>query len=257
MNRAIGHGPLQFWLAESQRHDGAVVHRACNVTISASCGYYWLDSSWHLMLEVDTMPALDPSPQRIRLFKSEKLEQLTFISPRTFAVAWAMLLPAIAWAGWGAVDPLAGCARVLVGLAVWTLFEYVMHRYMFHLETDVPILKWFVFLMHGNHHDTPNDPLRSLMPLSASVPIAATVWGIFALLVGRAGTWIFLGFMIGYVIYDVVHYACHHWPMRGKLRSALKRHHMRHHYLDEGGNYSISAIFWDSVFGSKIRSLKR
>lgn len=203
------------------------------------------------------MPSLNPSPQRIRLFKSERLERFTLISPRTFAAAWAMLLPAIAWAGWGAVDPAGGLGLVLAGLGVWTLFEYVMHRYMFHLDTDVPVLKWFVFLMHGNHHDAPNDPLRSLMPLSASVPIAAVIWGVFALLLGTPGTWLFLGFMIGYVIYDVVHYACHHWSMKGKLGSVLKRHHMRHHYVDEDGNYSISAIFWDRVFGSKIRSLKR
>lgn len=209
------------------------------------------------MFEIDAMPALNPSPQRIRLFKSELLERLTLISPRVFTVAWAVLLPAIAWAGWGAVTPLVGIGLVLAGLGIWTVFEYIMHRYMFHLETDLPVLKWFVFLMHGNHHDAPNDPLRSLMPLGASVPIAAAIWAMFALLFGNPGTWIFLGFMIGYVIYDVVHYACHHWPMKSGLGSALKRHHMRHHYVDENGNYSISAIFWDRVFGSRIRSLKR
>lgn len=203
------------------------------------------------------MPSLEPSPQRIRLFKSEKLERFTLISPRAFAVAWAVLLPAIAWAGWGAVGPLAGLSLVLAGLLVWSLFEYAMHRYLFHWETEVPLLRAFVFLMHGNHHDAPNDPLRSLMPLSASVPIAAIVWGIFALLFGMPGTWLFLGFMAGYVIYDVVHYAAHQWPMQGKLAQAIKRHHMRHHYVDEGGNFSISAIFWDRVFGSKIHSLKR
>ncbi|XJJ62457.1 sterol desaturase family protein (plasmid) [Novosphingobium sp. BL-8H] len=168
-----------------------------------------------------------------------------------------MLLPAIAWAGWGAVGPLAGLSLVLAGLLVWSLFEYAMHRYLFHWETEVPVFQAFVFLMHGNHHDAPNDPLRSLMPLSASVPIAAIVWGIFALLFGTPGTWLFLGFMVGYVIYDVVHYAAHQWPMQGKLAQAIKRHHMRHHYVDEGGNFSISAIFWDRVFGSKIHSLKR
>lgn len=203
------------------------------------------------------MPSLEPSPQRIRLFKSDTLERFTLISPRAFAVAWAVLLPAIAWAGWGSVSPLTGLSLVSAGLLVWTLFEYVMHRYLFHWETKVPVLRAFVFLMHGNHHDAPNDPLRSLMPLSASLPIAAIVWVIFAVVFGMPGTWLFLGFMIGYVIYDVVHYAAHQWPMQSKLAQAIKRHHMRHHYIDEGGNFSISAIFWDRVFGSKIHSLKR
>jgi sterol desaturase/sphingolipid hydroxylase (fatty acid hydroxylase superfamily) len=32
---------------------------------------------------------------------------------------------------------------------------------------------------------------------------------------------------------------------------------MLHHHFDETGNYAITAIFWDRVFGSKITSLKR
>ncbi|MET1753965.1 sterol desaturase family protein [Novosphingobium sp. RD2P27] len=197
------------------------------------------------------------SPQRVRLFANERLERLTVISPRTFVLAWAVLLPLIAWAGWGAVDVAEGAALIAAGLLVWTLFEYALHRFIFHLDVDVRLVKWFVYLIHGNHHDSPNDPLRSLMPLPASLPIAASVWAVFALLFEHPGTWLFLGFMIGYVIYDFVHFACHQWPMRGKLGAAVKRHHMRHHYTDTGGNYAISAIFWDAVFASKIRSLKR
>ena len=75
------------------------------------------------MFEIDAMPVLNPSPQRIRLFKSEKLERLTLISPRFFVVAWAVLLPAIAWTGWGAIGPLVGSGLVLAGLGAWSLFE--------------------------------------------------------------------------------------------------------------------------------------
>jgi sterol desaturase/sphingolipid hydroxylase (fatty acid hydroxylase superfamily) len=59
------------------------------------------------------------------------------------------------------------------------------------------------------------------------------------------------------VAYDAVHYACHHGEMRGKFGSALKRHHMRHHHVDETGNYAITAIVWDRVLGSRIKSLRR
>lgn len=197
------------------------------------------------------------SPQRVRLFANERLERLTVISPRTFAVTWAALLPLIAWAGWGAVEVASGAALLVAGLLVWTLFEYALHRFVFHLDVDVRLMKWFVYLIHGNHHHSPNDPMRGLMPLPASLPIAASVWAVFALLFGAPGTWLFLGFMIGYVIYDLLHFACHQWPMPGKLGAAVKRHHMRHHYTEAGGNYAISAIFWDAFFGSKIRSLKR
>jgi len=191
------------------------------------------------------------------LFKSARLEKLTLMSTRTFVVSWALLLPAIAWVGWGSADGMQGLGLVMAGLLVWTLFEYAMHRYPFHLETRHPVLQRMVFLMHGNHHDSPNDPMRNLMPLLVSLPISAVMWGISLALLGLSGTWLFLGWMTGYVVYDLLHYACHQWPMTGRITAALKRHHMLHHHFDETGNYAITAIFWDRVFGSKITSLKR
>jgi sterol desaturase/sphingolipid hydroxylase (fatty acid hydroxylase superfamily) len=179
------------------------------------------------------------------------------MSPRTFVATWTLLLPAIAWAGWDSADPLPAFSLIAAGLLTWTLCEYAIHRYPFHLASEQSVLRRLVFVMHGNHHDNPNDPLRNMMPLSVSLPIAALVWGGSLALVGAAGTWLFLGWITGYVIYDAVHYACHQWPMRGHLGSRLKRHHMRHHHVSENGNYAISAIFWDRVFGSQIASLKR
>jgi sterol desaturase/sphingolipid hydroxylase (fatty acid hydroxylase superfamily) len=203
------------------------------------------------------MPSIDPPAPRIRLFKNKYLEQLTLISPRTFAVTWGVVLPLAVWIGWGSAGVLAGLGLFAAGLVAWTLCEYLLHRYLFHWELDVPAVKWFVFLIHGNHHHSPNDPLRDMMPLSVSLPVATLVWSLCAMALGEAGTWLFLGWITGYVLYDVVHYACHQWPMQGRLGSALKRHHMRHHYIDDEGNFGISSMLWDGVFGSRITSLKR
>ena len=203
------------------------------------------------------MRASDQNSQRIRLFKNEHLEKLTLISPRIFALCWSILLPVIALEGWGKTGLWAGLGLFAAGLLVWTLFEYAMHRYLFHLEVTWPAVRWFVFLIHGNHHENPNDPMRDMMPLSVSLPVAALVWGLCLMLLGSPGTWLFLGFILGYVVYDTVHYASHQWPMRGKLASALKRHHMRHHYVNKDSNFAISAIFWDSVFGSAAQTTRR
>lgn len=122
------------------------------------------------------MPAIDPRSPRVRLFKNEHLERLTLISPRAFAVTWGLLLPLILWAGWGTEDALTELGLFAAGLFIWTIFEYLMHRYLFHLQVEVRAIKWLVYVMHGNHHDSPNDPLRGLMPFSVSLPIAALVW---------------------------------------------------------------------------------
>lgn len=203
------------------------------------------------------MPAIDSSPQRIRLFKSERLEKLTLMSPRVFAVTWGLLLPLIAWTGWGNATAEVGAGLAVGGLLFWTLFEYAMHRYLFHLKVEQPLVQWLVFVIHGNHHENPGDPLRDLMPLSVSLPVSALMWSASVLLLGPAGTWFFLGWLSGYVFYDAIHYACHHGEMRSGLGAALKRHHMRHHHIDDTGNFAISAIFWDRILGSRIASLKR
>lgn len=216
-----------------------------------------LDRAATLLSTVNAMPSSTSSSQRARLFKSPRLEKLTLMSPRTFVVTWALLLPMIAWIGWGTATAWLGTGLVVAGLLVWTLFEYAMHRYPFHCTPQQPLLQRLVFLAHGNHHESPNDPLRNLMPLVVSVPVSGVTWALSLALLGSSGTWLFLGWMTGYVIYDLVHYACHQYPMRGAVGSTLKRHHMRHHHFDETGNYAISAIFWDRVFGSRIASLKR
>ena len=203
------------------------------------------------------MPSFNSSSRRARLFKNGRLEQLTVMSPSSFVVIWSLLLPAIALIGWGTASVASGLGLVAVGLFAWTLFEYAMHRFPFHFISKHAILNRLVFLMHGNHHDNPNDAMRNLMPLLVSVPIASLAWiGSLAML-GAPGTWLFLGWITGYVIYDLVHYACHQWPMKVGFGAGLKRHHMRHHYAEQSGNYAISVIFWDRMFGSEITSLKR
>ena len=60
----------------------------------------------------------------------------------------------------------------LVGYALWTLTEYWLHRIVFHFEPEGGVGARLHFLIHGVHHDHPNDPKRLVMPPAASVPLA-------------------------------------------------------------------------------------
>ena len=195
--------------------------------------------------------------QGIRLFQNELLERFTRISLAGFAATWCILLPLVAWTGWGSAPLPVAAGLCAAGFGSWFIFEYAMHRYLFHWKPRHTMLARSVFIMHGNHHVDANDPMRCLMPPIASIPIALVVWSLFALLIGPSGTWAFLGFMLGYVVYDVTHYACHQWPMKGRFGMVLKRHHMRHHHIDEAGNYAITALVLDRVFRTRITSAKR
>ena len=190
--------------------------------------------------------------RQLRLFESRWLESLTVISAPMFILLWSITLPFIAWVAWS----MAGTGRSMlllpVGVLVWTIVEYTLHRFVFHWAAGSTLGKQFVFIMHGNHHEAPNDPLRNLMPPIVSLPLAAMIWGAMVSLLGPGGNWLFMGFMIGYVAYDLVHYACHQWPMRGRVGRALKLHHMRHHHLNHSGNYAITGMIWDRIFRTRL-----
>lgn len=197
---------------------------------------------------------------RIRLFENRWLEKLTVISIPSFVALWAVGLPVIAWQALRAWQPTGGSGLVAAlllcaaGVMIWTLTEYALHRFLFHWEAGSALMEKFVFVLHGNHHTTPNDPLRNLMPPMVSVPVGGLIWASMLMLLGTAGHWVFLGFMAGYVVYDLVHYACHQWPMKGRLARMLKTHHMRHHHLHESGNYAITGMMWDRLFRTRLRT---
>ena len=203
------------------------------------------------------MNSPEDEAKRLKLFENPVLEKLTVISVRWFVLCWSLLLGFVALAGWGAVSPIAGLGLFVAGILAWSLFEYIAHRYLFHWNTGLEPARQIVFVIHGNHHIQPRDLLRNLMPPIVSVPIGLVIWAVSYAALGGAGTWLFLGFIAGYVIYDLTHYACHQWPMRSRLGRMLKRHHMRHHFTDDEGNFAITAIFWDRVFGSQVKGFRR
>ena len=66
------------------------------------------------------------------------------------------------------VGALRRWACSLGGYAFWTLTEYWLHRVVFHFEPERGIGARLHWMIHGVHHDHPNDPLRLVMPPSAA-----------------------------------------------------------------------------------------
>jgi len=194
-----------------------------------------------------------PSGQ-IRLFGSPLLESLTVVSARVFIVLWSILLPAILIGAALYAPTVWAPLLIVLGVLGWTLAEYALHRFVFHFEARSPGLQRAIFVIHGNHHAAPNDPLRNLMPPIVSVPVGGAIGLALVSVIGPEGAWCFFGFMLGYVSYDLVHYACHQWPMKSRLARILKVHHMRHHHLRAKGNYAITGMVWDRILSTRIVS---
>jgi sterol desaturase/sphingolipid hydroxylase (fatty acid hydroxylase superfamily) len=153
------------------------------------------------------------------------------------------------------LDLIGFLGWTLVGYVLWTLTEYWLHRVVFHWEPERGIGARLHFLIHGVHHEHPNDPLRLVMPPSASLPLAALFVLVFWLVAsGPAWLAVSAGFLGGYVVYDEMHFWLHHRVPRTRLGKSLRERHMRHHFQDDTRGFGISAPYWDRVFGTETES---
>jgi sterol desaturase/sphingolipid hydroxylase (fatty acid hydroxylase superfamily) len=148
-----------------------------------------------------------------------------------------------------------GVIWAIVGYGVWTLTEYWLHRVVFHFEPDHPLGARLHWMIHGVHHDHPNDPMRLVMPPSASIPLGLIFIAAFQLLLPFSqACMLSAGFFIGYLTYDMTHYYLHHRRPTTAVGRKLRELHMRHHFQDHDRGYGVSAPYWDKVFGTAQKS---
>src|SRR5437762_11142714 len=109
-------------------------------------------------------------PQTCQMFETPLIERFSRVHPAMPFVFW---LPVLAYLGVRAamngVGPLSALGLFLFGVLVWTLMEYVLHRYVFHYLGPRTWQRRFHFVLHGVHHDFPQDSDRLVMPLGASI----------------------------------------------------------------------------------------
>ena len=189
-----------------------------------------------------------------RMFKSAFMERASRVHPAT---PFVFYIPLLGWlfvrcVQYGALSVGAIVGFVVAGFALWSLTEYLLHRFVFHWgENGGAFGRRVHFLLHGVHHDYPNDKTRLVMPLGASIPIAILFWGIFHGLIGTTyGDPLYVGMGIGYLVYDFTHYSVHHFKQRTAFGKWLRRHHMVHHFADHEGGFGVSSPLWDHVFGT-------
>ena len=152
-------------------------------------------------------------------------------------------LSAVLIAGAPRAQGLALTGFVGAGLIVWTLIEYVMHRFVMH-GVD-PIRRW-----HAQHHRHTTALIGAPTLLSATglllvvfLPAMAStdVWRASALT---------LGVMTGYLGYGITHHAIHQWDGDNAWLRRRKQWHQLHHYRRQHACYGVTTSFWDHVFRS-------
>jgi dihydroceramide fatty acyl 2-hydroxylase len=188
------------------------------------------------------------------MFESRVLDFFSRVHPAVPVLVFAPVIVAMAAWSLSRVSPLALAGLAVGGYAMWTLFEYWLHRLVFHFEPAHGVGARLHWIIHGIHHEHPNDPLRLVMPPAVSIPLAALVFAALYLVFGeRYAPGLAVGFFTGYVAYDTLHYYLHHFSPRGRVGRMLRERHMRHHFQDDTRGFGISAPYWDEVFGTSPR----
>jgi dihydroceramide fatty acyl 2-hydroxylase len=192
------------------------------------------------------------------MFESRFLDFFSRVHP---AVPAVIFVPVVVGGIWLGIDRglAVGTTALLfaAGIAIWTLTEYWLHRLFFHWEPKFPGGDRVHFIIHGVHHDHPNDAMRLVMPPAVSIPLAALFLGLYVLIFGTPEAYpVFAGFITGYLGYDYTHYHVHHHVPKTQFGKKLREHHMRHHFQDHRYGFGVSSPLWDAFFQTLPRRRK-
>lgn len=185
-----------------------------------------------------------------RVFRNPILEKLTHTHiayPLTiFYGLGVILLGYTLYEGF--IAPGSSILLFIGGLLTFTLVEYLIHRYTFHMEADTPKKERLQYVLHGAHHDFPKDKTRLAMPPLVSIVLATVFFLFYRLILGQYGIPFTGGFVAGYASYLCVHYSVHAFPPPKNFLKHLWIHHALHHYQQPHSAYGVSSPFWDFIF---------
>ena len=186
------------------------------------------------------------------MFDNPILEKLTRVNA-AIPITMYYVLPVFLLAYGAIYTSLSGLKLSLLffgGAFFFTFLEYILHRYLFHMNTDTETRKKIQYNIHGLHHDYPKDKDRLAMPLLASITLAVFLYTVFYLIMGINTYGFLAGVMVGYSTYLLVHYVVHAYPPPKNFLKELWIHHSMHHYKEGDHAFGVSSPLWDIVFGT-------
>jgi cyclopropane-fatty-acyl-phospholipid synthase len=215
----------------------------------------------HTLLKSEVGPFPEPAfPQGIDLeLEDRRARGRLYPVTVVYAVGFLVLLT-LAYRSSQLADSLG---FVALGVASWTLVEYLVHRYLLHgvFPRGPGLLRRGMHELfdasHADHHARPWDGMyinghydtllaaAVLVPLSLLAPAyTASVWVATLLVCYTAEEWI--------------HHATHFWNFRSTYFQYIRRRHLFHHSRHGAGvAYGITSGIWDGVLRTRIPSRER
>ncbi len=190
-----------------------------------------------------------------KLFDNPVLEKLTHTHISLPLIIFGVISVALVYYGIfekGFEAPVM-VALFFGGLFFFTLVEYLMHRYLYHIPANTPRKQKISYTMHGVHHDYPKDKSRLAMPPVLSLVVATVLFIIYRAVLGDYVFGFLAGFLIGYAGYLAVHYSVHAFKVPNNFLKTLWHHHSIHHYREPDRAFGVSSPLWDHIFATMPR----
>lgn len=155
-------------------------------------------------------------------------------------------------------QPLIGAILTLI---LYPMFEYMLHRWVLHGKF---LYRWpwtakVWKRIHYDHHQNPHDlsvlfgALYTTLPpiFLLSLPIGWLVGGVSSAFAALAAA------LLAFAVYEFCHCVQHlpFTPRNAWLRE-IKKRHLAHHFHSEQGNFGITTMLWDRIFGTGYASAR-
>lgn len=130
-------------------------------------------------------------------------------------------------------------ALVIGGAVLWSLAEYLIHRFAFHGALRS---------LHDVHHAHPRD-LVGIASWGTFAAFALAWLSIYGISETSSANGVTAGILLGYLFYIVIHDRMHHGDRSrfGRYVAFMFRLHAGHHRGGEW-NFGVSSPAWDIVF---------
>ena len=137
------------------------------------------------------------------------------------------------------------------GALLWTLMEYLIHRFMAH-EYNWPNA---FRSEHLRHHFVKDYFAPSWKKLITALVVLVAMFGstIFFMELKTALTFT-VCFTVMYLIYELTHWSFHVFGPTFSYGRKMRKHHFYHHFVNDKMNHGVTTTLWDRVFRTYVKA---
>lgn len=161
--------------------------------------------------------------------------------------------------------PVLGVAAFLASIPIWTLIEYLFHRFILHgrFPAHDSVIGRFLHdrldPLHWEHHERPFDgmhisgELKDFLPVFVVAAPLSFLWPVYT------APAVVAGIFQCYVIEEWIHHSVHFYNFKNRYFRYIKRHH-RYHHTKPGmeSGFGLTSGLWDVPFRTRYpRSVRQ